>query len=169
MAELIGSGICNILLAEDDEDDFYFFNMAISSLEGSYQLLRTSDGIMFSSLIQASIDPDVIFLDMNIPYKNGMACLKEIRSMEDYNSIKVVMYSTSDNVKEIDRCYSMGADFYLIKPSSYSGVQQQLKELFENDYFIRNVKPPREEFVLNSLKSHPEKSYYHFNHQIAFA
>jgi DNA-binding NarL/FixJ family response regulator len=124
---------------------------------------------MFSSLIQTSIDPDVIFLDINMPYKNGMACLKEIRSMEDYNSIKVVMYSTSGNVKEIDRCYSMGADFYLIKPSSYSYAQQQLKELFQNDYFIRNVKPPREEFVIDPLLPNVERPHYDFNNLVALS
>lgn len=168
MPELNNSKICNILLAEDDEDDFYFFSMALSSLEGSFQLLRTCNGIMFSSLIQASIDTDVIFLDINMPYKNGITCLKEIRSIKDYNSVKVVMYSAADNVKEIDRCYSMGANFYLVKPSFYSCVQQQLKELFQNEYFIKDTKPPREEFVIDPLKPHTEKAC-HFNHHTTFA
>ena len=169
MPELYKSRICNVLLAEDDEDDFHFFNIAISSLDGMYQLLRISDGVMFSSLIQTSIDPDIIFLDINMPYKDGIACLKEIRSHEGYNSIKVVMYSTSNNVKEIDRCYSMGADFYLIKPPCYLCIQQQLMELFQNDYFVKNIKPPREEFVFHSAKFHTKEGNYHFNHRPAFA
>jgi hypothetical protein len=60
MEELNKLKICNVLLVEDDEDDFYIFNMAVSSLKGSFQLLRTSNGIMFSSLIQTSIVPDVL-------------------------------------------------------------------------------------------------------------
>jgi CheY-like chemotaxis protein len=156
-----------ILLVEDDEDDFYFFNLAISSPGGSYELLRTSNGVMFSSLIQTAMDIDVIFLDINMPYKNGLACLKEIRSMEGYNSLKVVMYSTFDNVKEIDRCYSMDADFYLVKPSCHLCAQQQLMELFENEYFIKNAKPPREEFVFYPGKSNTKKGNYHFHHQPA--
>jgi CheY-like chemotaxis protein len=169
MAELHKSKICNILLAEDDEDDFYFFNLAIFSLEGSYQLLRTSDGVMFCSLIQTAMDIDVIFLDINMPYKDGISCLKELRSMEGYNSIKVVMYSTSDNVKEIDRCYNMGADFYLVKPSCYSDAARQLKGLFQNNYFVRNVKPPREEFVFYPAGSHKENGNFRFNHHATFA
>jgi CheY-like chemotaxis protein len=150
MQELNKQKICNVLLAEDDEDDFYFFNLALSSLNGTFQLLRASDGVMFSSLIQCSLNTDIIFLDINMPYKNGISCLKEIRTIENYNSIKVVMYSTSSNINEIDRCYNMGADFYLIKPLCYSGAQQQLKGLFENNYFRSNTKPPREEFVINT-------------------
>jgi CheY-like chemotaxis protein len=165
MEELNKLKTCKIFLVEDDEDDFYFFNLALSSLGGSYQLLRAPDGVMFCSLIQTTMDIDVIFLDINMPYKDGVACLKEIRSMEAYNSIKIVMYSTSDNVKDIDRCYSMGADFYLVKPSCDSSASQQLKDLFENNYFIRNIKPPREEFVFYSARSNAEKRHYHFNHQ----
>jgi DNA-binding NarL/FixJ family response regulator len=107
---------------------------------------------MFSSLIQTSIDLDVIFLDINMPFKDGITCLKEIRSMQNYNSIKVVIYSTSNSVKDIDNCYSMGANFYLTKPTCYSSGLKQLKDLFQNDYFINNIKPPREEFVIDSSK-----------------
>jgi CheY-like chemotaxis protein len=150
MTELNGTRICSILVAEDDEDDFYCFNMAISSLSGLFQLLHTSDGIRFSSLIQTAVNPDVIFLDINLPYKNGISCLKELRSKEDYDSVKIVMYSTSCSSREIDSCYSLGADFFLVKPSSFSSLQRQLKELFQNDYFVKNQKPPREAFVFNS-------------------
>lgn len=153
MEELETKKICNILLVEDDEDDFYFFNFAISSLKGSFQLLRTSDGIMLCSLIQTAIRPEVIFLDINMPYRDGIACLKEIRNNNHYNSVKVIMYSTAGRIKDIDTCYKMGANFYLVKPSCYSSGLQQLKHLFENPYFKSNIKPPREEFVLEAIET----------------
>lgn len=139
-----------ILMAEDDEDDFYIFNLAVSAISASFNVLRTTDGIMFSSLVQTAITPDVIFLDINMPYKSGIACLKEIRSNASYRSSKVVMYSTSSCVRDIERCYELGADFYLVKPSSFSGVTSQLNKLFDNEYFRGNEQTPRHQFVITS-------------------
>lgn len=149
MLELHKSKVCNILLVEDDEDDFYFFNMAISTLEGSFKLLRTSNGIMFCSLIQTPIVPDVIFLDIDMPYKNGISCLKEIRSNFAFNEIRVVIYSTANQKSEVDICYDLGANFYLIKPADCSLLKRQLRDLLQNEYFKLNVQPPRNEFVMN--------------------
>jgi CheY-like chemotaxis protein len=149
MEELNKLKICNVLLVEDDEDDFYIFNMAVSSLKGSFQLLRTSNGIMFSSLIQTSIVPDVIFLDINMPYKNGISCLKEIRSNRAFDETRVVIYSGAIQKREVDICYDLGANFYLIKPTDFSLTKRQLRDLLQNEYFKLNVQPSRDEFVMN--------------------
>ncbi|MDQ6815512.1 MAG: response regulator [Bacteroidota bacterium] len=141
--------INNILLAEDDEDDFYIFNHAMLSLMGTTQILHTSNGIMLSSMIQSEIRLDVIFLDINMPYKNGITCLKEIRSNPAFNETRVVIYSTANHKKEIDHCYALGANFYLIKPTSFSLTKMQLRELLQNQYFKLNMQPCRDNFVLN--------------------
>ena len=79
------------------------------------------------------------------------------------------MYSTSGSKVDIDSSYNNGADFYLIKPSCYASIEQQLMELFQNDYFVRNIKAPREEFVFYAAKSHTKKGNYQFSHQVALA
>ncbi|WP_207494970.1 response regulator [Aridibaculum aurantiacum] len=137
-----------ILLAEDDEDDYMFFQSAIAGVSTSIKLLRTSDGIMLSSLLESSIEPDLIFLDINMPYKNGITCLKEIREQEQFKHVMVVMYSTTKQKNFIDESYSAGADFYLPKPSSLTDIKRQVSELFSNEYLINNCRPPREEFVI---------------------
>lgn len=142
--------INNILLAEDDDDDFYIFNCAVSSLIKSVHILRTANGVMLSSILQSQIHQDVIFLDINMPYKNGITCLKEIRSNPTFDNTRVIIYTTANHTREIELCYTLGATFYVIKPMSFSLTNSQLKDLFKNEYFIINRQPPPNEFVMNS-------------------
>jgi len=152
MAQFDSSNIKRIFVAEDDPDFFYFFNSAIlSSLSTPVDVLRTADGVMFHTLIESSTKPDVIFLDLNMPLKNGISCLKAIRSNEIYKLTKVVICSSSDFIEDIDNCYLNGADFYFIKPGCFSTLVQQFKKLFGSHYFINDSRPPRENFVLNHL------------------
>ena len=142
----------NILLVEDDEDDYYTFNFLISSLPGNHELLRTENGIMFSSLMEAST-PDIIFMDINLPYKSGLELLKEIRSNASFDAVKVIMYSTSSNKRDIDFCYEHRADFFIVKPPSLSKGKQQIQQLFENENFRNHSRVPRSEFVIDIPKT----------------
>jgi CheY-like chemotaxis protein len=142
--------IKNILLAEDDDDDFDLFNSAILSINSSIEILRTKNGVMCTSLLETSIKPDIIILDLNMPFKNGISCLQEIKNKPQFNSSKVIIYSTSGHKREIDMCYNYGADFYLVKPTGYSCIIQQFKDLFSSEYFIKNIRPPHDKFVFDS-------------------
>ncbi len=147
---LPGKNIKKILLAEDDDDDFNMFYTAILSLDGAVDILRTENGIMLSSLLETSLRPDVIFLDINLPYKNGLMCLKEIKNNPELSSIQVIMYSTSNNVKDVDKSYELGAAFYLVKQTSYRDIVRQLSELFQHDFSAGKGRPTEAEFLLNS-------------------
>ena len=136
-------------IIKETKDDFYIFNHAMSSILGPVQILHTSNGVMFSSMIQTQIRPDVIFLDINMPYKNGITCLKEIRSNPAFDKTRVVIYSTASQKREIDSCYALGANFYLIKPTDFSLTKLQLRDLLQNEYFKLNLQPPQDAFVMN--------------------
>lgn len=152
MKETFVLKVKSVLLAEDDDDDFNFFNSAILSVLKGVNVLRTENGVMLSCIIETSITPDLIFLDINMPFKSGISCLQAIRSNKKYNKTKVIIYSTSNNIKEVNHCYANGADFYLVKPSCYFSIVKQLKGLFSNEYFIKNIRPAREEFVFDEEK-----------------
>ena len=148
MAELPALNIRKILLAEDDDEDFDLLNSAVLSIYNSVDILRTTNGIMLSSIMESSISPDLIILDINMPFKNGITCLKEIKSNPKFAKTKVVMFSTSSSPKEIDTCYQLGADFFLVKPTTYPEIINQFKELFHHPFFIKEERTPRDQFLL---------------------
>ncbi len=140
--------IRRIVIAEDDDDDFYFLNSAILSLSNSVEILRTKNAIMLSSLMEASVNPDLLILDINMPLKSGVTYLRQLKENPRYISVRVVMYSTSSNQSEIKACYESGALFYIIKANNHNLIVHQFKTLFNNTYFLNNQKPPLEEFII---------------------
>lgn len=113
--------IKNILLAEDDEEDVLLFNTVLSELNQRIIVTVAADGVLLMALLkQATPLPEMIFLDLNMPRKNGFECLREIKANEKWNSIKIVILSTSSQPQQIENAYKGGADLYLAKPVSYT-------------------------------------------------
>lgn len=113
--------IKNVLLAEDDEEDVLLFNTVLSELNQRIIVTVAADGILLMALLkQATPLPEMIFLDLNMPRKNGFECLREIKGNEKWNSIKIVILSTSSQPQQIENAYKGGADLYLAKPVSYT-------------------------------------------------
>ena len=63
------------VLAEDDEDDVMFFRDAISELKLNVELEVAKDGSQLMEILHYQPFPDVIFLDLNMPLRNGLECL----------------------------------------------------------------------------------------------
>ncbi|MCW3113820.1 MAG: hypothetical protein JWR18_2216, partial [Segetibacter sp.] len=92
----------NILLAEDDVDDYNFFVEAFEKISSSYSFARAKNGLECITYLKSQENPAIIFLDLNIPIKNGLECLKFIKDNEAFSHIPVVIYSTSHYIKHID-------------------------------------------------------------------
>jgi len=75
-----------------------------------------------------TILPRLIFLDLNMPIKNGLQCLKEIRSDEQLKNISVAIYSTSNHQKDIEETFYNGANIYITKPSDFNTLKQVLEK-----------------------------------------
>src|SRR5687768_1851808 len=105
----------NLLLADDDEDDRLFFEEALMEIAPESTLLIKNDGKeTLNYLIHPqAIMPDVIFLDLNMPFINGVKCLEEIRKYDHMNNILIVIYTTTASQREIDLVYSKGANLFL--------------------------------------------------------
>ncbi|WP_347049188.1 response regulator [Flavobacterium olei] len=132
-----------IYLADDDEDDRMVFVDAVEDLGIPVRVYTSADGSQLMKLLHQAQQrlPEIIFLDINMPVKNGFECLEEIRSgNERFTDIKVIMLSTSSNPSNIQRCFELGADFYAVKPSTYPELKSLLTNVMAIDWstFVRN-------------------------------
>ncbi len=107
-----------VLLADDDADDRFLFQELVSELSISAFLMTVEDGeklMGFLSTLPTSPPPQLIFLDINMPRKNGIECLAEIRSNSKFDNVPVFMFSTSVDSQDIDITYEHGANLYIPK------------------------------------------------------
>jgi CheY-like chemotaxis protein len=116
----------NILLADDDIDDCHFFKEALEALPITTELVTVHDGDELISYLTGNTTqlPHVLFLDINMPRKNGFECLTEIKQNEKLKDLPVVMFSTSKAPEKIDILFKTGADVYIHKPSNFSELVQ---------------------------------------------
>jgi CheY-like chemotaxis protein len=132
---MYGIKINNVLLAEDDEDDVHLFKTVLAELNQDILVTVTTDGnLLMAFLKQESTLPEMIFLDLNMPYKNGFECLSEIRGNEKWNSIKIFVLSTSTRPQHIEDSYKGGADLYLAKPTSYTQFKNMIEKCLVNNW-----------------------------------
>lgn len=119
--------IQSILLADDDADDRFLFEEALSVADASVKLHTAVDGVDAIQKLRAAVGlPDVIFMDVNMPRMNGIDCLREL-SGSSFKSIPVIMYSTSSHYKK--ECFENGAVDYIEKPSDFDALCNKLKSV----------------------------------------
>ena len=110
----------NIFLADDDADDRDFFEDALKEVNIKTELTLVKDGVELMTTLEETVTepppPHVIFLDLNMPRKNGYECLKEIRETPKLKNIPVVIFSTTSNEHTIEKTYSLGANCYVRNP-----------------------------------------------------
>jgi len=139
----------NVVLAEDDLDDVLIFQLAVDELPIKVELRHAEDGDKLFILLRQLI-PDIIFLDINMPCKDGVACIVEIRKNQKLNNVPVIMYTSFKSMKYIDECYANGANFYVIKAGSIQDLAEKLKKLFSIDWKNYMYYPPKSEFVMGN-------------------
>ena len=135
----------HILLADDDEGDRLIFGDAFSELKIKSVVHFTNNGMDLMTYLneEGSRLPDLIFLDLNMPGKNGLECLKEIKSNEKLCDILIAIYSTSDNEKDMEETFSNGANIYITKPNDFNVLKQLLHKaiastlIYQGDLFNR--------------------------------
>lgn len=120
-----------VLNVDDDLEDREFFSEALREIDPSIICLLAESGMeALSMLHEQTPPPDYIFLDINMPMMDGKQCLKALKSVPEFESIPVIMYSTSTDTREIRECYNLGAEDFLIKPHSYDKLVNDLMSIF---------------------------------------
>ncbi len=125
----------HIFLAEDDEEDKDLFLLIISEISINYLISDARDGMKFMTMLENATElPDFIFLDLNMPLKNGIECLQEIKMSAKWGHIKTVILSTSSHPEQKKELYEMGADLCLQKPNSFSTFKNMLSRCLQMDW-----------------------------------
>ncbi|TDE01698.1 response regulator [Flavobacterium sandaracinum] len=121
----------NICLADDDEDDRLFFTDAFDELKINTKVSTFNDGAALMDFLnhEDSVLPNVLFLDLNMPKKNGVECLLEIKKNERLNDIAIAIYSTSSSEEHIEETFINGANIYIKKPSDFENLKKILSEV----------------------------------------
>lgn len=122
----------NILLADDDSDDCFFFEKALKDLPLKLTLKIVRDGEQLMEYLSLHVKslPDILFLDLSMPRKTGFECLTEIKEDESLKDLAVVMFTTSfsrdlDYEKEmIKMLYGIGAQDFIRKPSDFTDFKE---------------------------------------------
>ena len=116
----------HIILADDDIDDCHFFKTALETLPLATSLTIVNDGEELISYLLNNVDklPHVLFLDINMPRKNGFECLYEIKHHDKLKDLPVVMFSTSNAQDQINILFKTGADLYIRKPGNFTQLVQ---------------------------------------------
>ena len=120
-----------VLNVDDDQEDREFFCDALREIDSTITCLVAGSGMDALSLLgELSVLPDYIFLDINMPMMDGKQFLKILKTIPEFRSIPVIMYSTSTDTREIKECYKLGAEDFLIKPHSYEKLVNDLTSIF---------------------------------------
>lgn len=139
----------NIILADDDEDDCLLFQDVIGDLGLDVNITVAHNGHELLQLLERDRHPvpDLIFLDMNMPLRDGMECLKEIRKSAIHKEVPVIILSTSSHTQIVDNVFKEGANLYIRKPDSFDKLRTILDKLFFSMKF-NLLDRQREDFLI---------------------
>ncbi len=118
-------GLSRILLIEDDREDCEVFGWAVKDVSQNLQLECCNDCLAAPEKI-VSFLPDIIFLDLKLPYKHGLEYLEELQVNGNQKHIPVVIYSSFMNPTDMKEAARLGAMIYFEKPHSYTELVEGL-------------------------------------------
>jgi CheY-like chemotaxis protein len=140
----------NILLADDDPDDLFIFKEAFDELNLNATLDTVSDGEELMDLLHSTEKEKyhILFLDLNMPRKNGPICVKEIKDDDKLKNLPIIILSTSYDESIGHTLYDHGAHFYICKPAAFTKLKALIDQAINLVEEYGSSKPPRELFLL---------------------
>ena len=135
-----------ILVVEDNDEDFDMLQLAFQAAAFTQPLQRCTDGEETLELLARAPQPSLILLDLNLAGLDGRQVLERLKADAGLRGIPVIVLSTSDNPKDVQSCYQLGASAYLLKPVDLTRFERMVRLLkeFWLEFVILPQEPPRE-------------------------
>lgn len=112
---------CKILIIDDDEDDVEILAEAFTQcgVSAVHYVFSAIQAFMYLQEVDHDSLPKLIVTDLYLPGITGDEFLKDLKKMDKYKHIPVIVLSSAKTPKEIEQYKEMGAVDYLVKPSGY--------------------------------------------------
>ncbi|WP_179022436.1 response regulator [Winogradskyella forsetii] len=139
-----------IALADDDEDDRFFFTEAFEELKIKNKVSTFKDGVELMRYLEEPDNeiPDLLFLDLNMPKKSGMECLKDIKANIKFKDLIIAIYSTSSSEEDVEETFVLGANIYIKKPNDFEKLKKILSEVVTTNWQYHTNGLNKENFLL---------------------
>jgi two-component system, response regulator len=139
-----GSAPYKLLLIEDNEDDLLALHHTLKSFALPTVIEVAGDGEKAIEMIDArqapELLPDLVLVDLKLPKIDGVQVLRHIRSMPIYECVPVVMFTSSSEKPDVQKCYKMGGNSYVQKKIDFDEFQEDLRLLLQ--YWLQvNIVP----------------------------
>ncbi len=142
-----------ILIADDDPDDRLMAREALNQTWPPSQVFCVEDGEELLDFLHNRGEyennphptPDLVLLDLNMPRKNGVEALREIKSTPEFRQLPVVVLTTSREEEDIYRTYDLGVNSFITKPVTYEALLNTMKIL--GKYWFEVVQLPTERSI----------------------
>ena len=123
-------------IADDDPDDQELFIKALKEINDQCFCITAFNGeeALDRLLDEKNTPPDLIFLDLNMPRKNGKQCLKEIKLHKIIQDIPVIIYSTSAEKKGMEETIALGAVLFMQKPNRFIELRNALDQIIAHNW-----------------------------------
>jgi CheY-like chemotaxis protein len=142
----------HLVLADDDVDDTTLFQEALREISIPFRMTTVHDGEQLMNLLTKKLDnnPRVIFLDLNMPRKNGFECLTEIKNNDKLRNIPIVIVSTTFQNEVVKLLYKNGAQYYICKPDEFNQLKRVIWSALTEILKANDItQPAPEDFVLS--------------------
>jgi CheY-like chemotaxis protein len=130
----------SLLAIEDSNEDFEALQRFLRRSSVTIPVFRCVSGeqalaFLYRTGNYANPDlsprPSVILLDLNLPKTDGREVLRRIKQDENLKTIPVVIFTTSNNPKDVEVCYQYGANSYIVKPIDFRQLKRDIEALVE--------------------------------------
>ncbi|UPT67370.1 MAG: response regulator [Sphingobacteriales bacterium JAD_PAG50586_3] len=144
------NNVIEILLVEDNMHDAEMTIRALKKQNIANNLIHLKDGAMALDFLfgtgeysgrNTQIKPKVILLDLKMPKVNGLEVLEKIKANEDTKKIPVVVLTSSKEHPDIEKCYELGVNSYIVKPVEFTNFIKAVSDL--GLYWLLLNQPPQ--------------------------
>ncbi|MCI0713417.1 MAG: response regulator [Chloroflexi bacterium] len=123
-----------ILLVEDDEGHALLINMNLRDAGLDNPIVHVTDGqaavdYIDDATLRGSPSSLMVLLDLNLPVRDGFAVLEWMKTNERTRTIPVIILTSTDDIRDVNRCYALGCNVFLHKPVNYDDFIHAIKQL----------------------------------------